>query len=212
MLIDISERKRAEEHQKLLIDELNHRVKNTLATVQSIAAHTRRSSRDLPSFARNFEPRLLALSKAHELLTHHSWAGIGLHELLRQELTPYGDGSVGRVRLEGPNFMLSPRVGLALSLVLHELTTNAAKYGALSDGQGLVTVRWSTEKADSNTGPILRIDWLESGGPPVARPAKRSFGTRLIERSVTMELQGSVALDFDPAGLRCTLELPLGQL
>jgi PAS domain S-box-containing protein len=212
MLVDISERKRAEEHQRLLIDELNHRVKNTLATVQSIAAQTLRSARDLSTFARNFEPRLLALSKAHELLTHHSWVGVGLHELIRQELTPYGDGGIGRVRLEGQDIMLAPRVGLALSLVLHELTTNAAKYGALSGGKGLVTVRWGTEEARSKAGRLLRIDWLESGGPAVTPPAKRSFGTRLIERSVTTELQGSVKLDFDPAGLRCTLKLPLDQL
>lgn len=209
MLVDISERKRAEERQRLLIDELNHRVKNTLATVQSIAAHTRRSARDLPTFARNFEPRILSLSKTHNLLTRRSWTGVGLHELIQQELTPYSDGATGRLRLEGPDVMLSPRIGLALSLVLHELTTNAAKYGALSTGQGQVTVRWGLGETCSDAGQLLRIDWLENGGPAVTPPTKRSFGTRLIERSMTEELQGEVRLDFDPAGLHCTLRLPL---
>jgi len=212
MLVDISERKRAEEHQRLLIDELNHRVKNTLATVQSIAAQTLRSAADLTTFGENFEPRLMALSKVHDLLTRRSWTGVGLHELIQQELTPYSDGAADRVHLKGPGIMLAPRVGLALSLVLHELTTNAAKYGALSAGRGLVTVRWRIEETGSVPGKFLRIDWIESGGPPVAPPAKRSFGTRLIERSMTTELQGSVELDFDPAGLRCTLELPLDPL
>jgi PAS domain S-box-containing protein len=209
MLVDISERKQAEEQQRLLIGELNHRVKNTLATVQSIAAQTLRSARDLSTFAGNFEPRLLALSKAHDLLTRHSWTGVSLHELIRQELTPYSGDAVDRVHLEGPDIMLVPRIGLALSLVLHELTTNAAKYGALSVGQGLVTVRWGIEESHSDPGEALRIDWNESGGPAVAPPVKRSFGTRLIERSVTVELQGEVRLDFNPAGLRCTLRLPL---
>jgi PAS domain S-box-containing protein len=209
MLIDISERKRAEEQQKLLIDELNHRVKNTLATVQSIAAQTLRSASDLSTFAGNFEPRLLALSKAHDLLTRHSWTGVGLHDLIRQELTPYSGDAANRIRLEGPDIMLEPRVGLALSLVLHELTTNAAKYGALSPGQGRVTVHWAIEDTRSGLGDVLRIDWVESGGPAVTPPVKRSFGTRLIKRSVTHDLQGSVKLDFEPAGLRCTLELPL---
>ncbi|WP_445500796.1 PAS domain-containing sensor histidine kinase [Microvirga sp. G4-2] len=209
MLVDISERKRAEEQQRLLIDELNHRVKNTLATVQSIATQTLRSAADLSTFAGNFEPRLLALSKAHDLLTRHSWTGVCLHELIRQELTPYSGDAASRVRLGGPDIMLEPRVGLALGLVLHELTTNAAKYGALSPGQGRVTVHWTIEETRSGLGNVLQIDWIESGGPAVTPPVKRSFGTRLIKRSVTHDLQGTVKLDFEPSGLRCTLELPL---
>jgi len=210
MLVDITERKRAEEHQRVLIDELNHRVKNTLATVQSIATQTIRTSADIESFSENFEARLLSLSKAHELLTRQAWTGVNLRDIVRQELEPYDDGSATRVRLEGADLILEPRVGLALSLVLHELTTNAAKYGALSDEQGIVTVRWSA--SESGTPDVLRIDWIESGGPPVTRPVKRSFGTRLIERSMTQDLQGLARLDFDPAGLRCILQLPLNQL
>jgi PAS domain S-box-containing protein len=210
MLVDITERKQAEEHQRVLIDELNHRVKNTLATVQSIATQTIRASSDIETFSGNFEARLLSLSKAHELLTRWAWTGVNLRDIICQELEPYDDGSSGRVLLEGANLMLEPRVGLALSLVLHELTTNAAKYGALSTEQGLVTVRWSA--SGSGASDFLRIDWIESGGPAVTPPAKRSFGTRLIERSMTKDLQGMAALDFDPAGLRCVLELPLHQL
>jgi PAS domain S-box-containing protein len=210
MLVDITERKQAEERQRLLIDELNHRVKNTLATVQSIASQTIRTSPAIETFSENFEARLLSLSKAHDLLTRQAWAGVNLRDIVCQELEPYDDGSTTRVRLEGPDLNLEPRVGLALSLVLHELTTNAAKYGALSAGQGLVTVRWSA--SGPSASEVLRIDWLESGGPAVTPPAKRSFGTRLIERSMTKDLQGMATLDFDPAGLRCTLELPLHQL
>ncbi|MPR10857.1 PAS domain-containing sensor histidine kinase [Microvirga tunisiensis] len=210
MLVDITERKQAEEHQKVLIDELNHRVKNTLATVQSIATQTVRTAPTIEAFSENFEARLLALSKAHELLTRQAWTGVNLRDIVCQELEPYDDGSTTRVRLEGPDLTLEPRVGLALSLVLHELTTNAAKYGALSTEQGLVTVRWSA--SGSGASDVLRVDWIESGGPAVTPPAKRSFGTRLIERSMTKDLQGKATLDFDPAGLRCILELPLAQL
>ncbi|MCB8822929.1 PAS domain-containing sensor histidine kinase [Microvirga rosea] len=207
MLVDITERKQAEEHQRVLIDELNHRVKNTLATVQSIATQTIRTSPDIETFSENFEPRLLSLSKAHELLTRRAWTGVNLRDIVCQELEPYDDGSNTRVRLDGPDLTLEPRVGLALSLVLHELTTNAAKYGALSTEQGLITVRWSTSEACSSDA--LRIDWIESGGPIVTPPTKRSFGTRLIERSVINDLQGRAQFDFDPTGLRCTLELLL---
>ncbi|WP_370434483.1 PAS domain S-box protein [Microvirga sp. TS319] len=210
MLVDITERKQAEEHQRVLIDELNHRVKNTLATVQSIAIQTIRTSPDLKIFSENFEARLLSLSKAHELLTRRAWTGVNLRDIVCQELEPYDDGSATRVRLDGLDLTLEPRIGLALSLVLHELTTNAAKYGALSTGQGLVTVRWSAP--ESGPPDVLRIDWIESGGPTVKPPAKRSFGTRLIERSMTKDLQGVARFDFDPAGLHCTLELPLHQL
>jgi PAS domain S-box-containing protein len=210
MLVDITERKQAEEQQRVLIDELNHRVKNTLATVQSIATQTIRTSPAIESFSENFEARLLALSKAHELLTRQAWTGVNLRDIVCQELEPYDDGSATRVRLEGTDLTLEPRVGLALNLVLHELTTNAAKYGALSTEQGLVTVRWSA--SGSGASEVLRIDWVESGGPAVIPPARRSFGTRLIERSMTKDLQGVATLDFDPAGLRCTLEFPLHQL
>ncbi|WP_192926349.1 hypothetical protein [Microvirga tunisiensis] len=133
-----------------------------------------------------------------------------MRDIICQELEPYDDGSATRVRLKGPDLTLEPRVGLALSLVLHELTTNAAKYGALSTEQGLVTVRWSA--SESGLPDVLRIDWMESGGPAVRPPANPSFGTRLIERSMTKDLQGMATLDFDPAGLRCILELPLNQL
>jgi two-component sensor histidine kinase len=182
-------------------------VKNTLATVQSIATQTIRTSPAIETFSENFEARLLALSKAHELLTRQAWTGVSLRDIICQELEPYDDGSATRVRPEGADLTLEPRVGLALNLVLHELTTNAAKYGALSTELGLVTVRWSA--SGSGASEALRIDWSESGGPAVMPPAKRSFGTRLIERSMTKDLQGKATLDFDPAGLRCTLELPL---
>jgi len=211
MLVDISERKRAEEYQRLLIDELNHRVKNTLATVQSIAAQTLRSASDLPTFAWCFESRLLSLSRTHDLLTRQIWSGLNLSDIIRQELEPYVDASRARVFIDGSDLLLRPRVGLALSLVFHELTTNAAKHGSLAAQDGSVTVRWSVQGLSPSSSGDLRIDWIESGGPAVAPPTNRGFGTRMIERSVTNDLQGSVKLDFDSVGLRCTIVLPMDQ-
>lgn len=198
--VDITERVRAQEQQRLLMDELNHRVKNTLATVQAIVTQTLRGGGSPESFAADFYARLLALSRAHDTLTHGRWQGADLHELMRQQLQPYmGD----RLTLEGPPVRLPPRSVLSLGMVLHELATNAAKYGGLSVAEGRIAVSWQLAPGDAR-GPALSVRWEESGGPPVTVPERRGFGSRLIARSIEGELGGRLGMDYRPDGLVCT--------
>jgi two-component sensor histidine kinase len=186
----------------LLLDELNHRVKNTLATVQAIAQQTLRGATTPETFAAAFESRLLALSQTHNALTDSQWTGAGLRQLLLHELGPYGDE---RVMLDGPDVQLPARVALSLGMVFHELATNAAKYGALStDGQLRLT--WSISDEDA-----LSFEWCETGGPAVVAPRRRGFGSRLIERSITGELRGTFVADYQPDGLVVRFEAPLAR-
>jgi PAS domain S-box-containing protein len=205
---DITERKNAEQRQRLLIDELNHRVKNTLATVQSLATQTARAAPTPSSFREGFEGRLIALSKAHDQLTIHHWESADLRQLLAGTLAPYA-GAPGRVVLRGEDIVLRPRAVLTLAMAVHELTTNAAKYGALSAPGGRIEIRWQTQKGEADAQPQLQIDWLEEGGPPVVQPERRGFGSRLIESGITADLCGSATLTFATEGLRCTLIVPL---
>jgi PAS domain S-box-containing protein len=203
---DITDRKAAEQRQKLLIDELNHRVKNTLATVQSLASQTARLAPTPAAFRESFEGRLIALSKAHDQLTMHHWESADLRALLTAGLAPYG-AATERAVLRGEDLVLRPRAVLTLAMAFHELITNAAKYGALSAGAGRVEIRWQPVEADG--GRLLRIEWIERDGPPVTAPSRRGFGSRLIEGSVAAELGGQARLTFAPAGLRCVLDIPL---
>jgi len=203
---DISERKLAERRQKLLVDELNHRVKNTLATVQSLAAQTARDAPAPPVFRERFEGRLAALSKAHDQLTMHHWENAELRALLAGSLAPHG-GTANRIVLRGEDVVLRPRAVLTLAMAFHELTTNAAKYGALSVPGGRVEIAWRPVEEDGRT--FLRIDWTEQNGPPVSPPSRRGFGSRLIEGSIAAELGGSAHLDYAPEGLRCTMTMPM---
>lgn len=207
MLVDITARKRAEEMQQALIHELNHRVKNSLATVQSIAAQTFRVASDPAEFQEKFQGRLLALSKAHDLLTRDSWTGLRIDDLFDAELGPYAISGPERIRREGPEVALPPPIALSLGMVLHELATNAAKYGALSCGSGCVDLQWDVEGEMPDAH--LRLSWQESGGPAVAVPAARGFGTRFIERGITNDLGGEVELAFEPAGVHCRMRFPL---
>lgn len=208
MLLDISARKQAEEEQHALINELNHRVKNTLAAVQSIALQTFRASPDPQDFLDKFEGRLLALSKAHDLLTQQRWVRLSLDELLDAELAPYVLADRERIHRDGAaGIVLSPRIALALGMVLHELATNAAKYGSLSTPAGRIELSWTLDGTAAS--PVLRIHWRESGGPAVAEPTRRGFGTRFIERSIVRELGGAIDLRFESAGVQCRFELPL---
>jgi two-component sensor histidine kinase len=213
--LDITARVRAmealqeqESRQRLLINELNHRVKNTLAAVQSIAAQTLRAASDTEAARAQLQDRLLALAAAHDVLTRQSWEGASLTEVLTTALAPHRPAEPERLRLEGPPVWLTPRAALAFSLAAHELATNAAKYGALKPGSpGRVAVTWSL-----GVGRRLQLRWEESGGPAVeGAPARRGFGTRLIERGLAQDLGGKVRLDFAPGGLVCTVEavLPL---
>lgn len=194
---DVTERHRYEEHLRLLVNELNHRVKNTLAIVQSIAALT---LRDVDAGARAaFEERLLALSAVHSLLTDGNWNGARLDAVVRGALRTVGE----RMRIDGPDMRIVPKSAIALSMALHELGTNALKYGALSTASGTVTVGWSTDDGR------FRLRWSESGGPPVSPPGRRGFGSRMIERGLAAELQGEARIDWRPDGIVCTIDSPL---
>jgi PAS domain S-box-containing protein len=207
VLLDISERKRAEERQQLLVNELNHRVKNTLATVQSIASQTLRNAVTPEDAQRAFESRLIALSRAHDVLTREKWEGASLYEVVAQALEPYSDRGEDRLHLSGPHVRLAPRTALALAMAVQELATNAAKYGALSGTTGEIAITWNVEAGEP---AVLRLRWEERGGPPVEPPARRGFGSKLIERSLAHELQGTVRIEFARTGVVCTLEAPLG--
>jgi len=193
------------QHAEVLVKELNHRVKNTLATVQSIAAHTL-SSVDAVVKDR-FYARLVALSRTHDLLALAGWEGADLRELLLQELEPFRAAEAGRFVVDGPDLKLPPKSALALGMAFHELATNAAKYGAFSTSSGQVRARW--ELPPSGRGEALRLRWVESGGPPVKDSSRRGFGRMLIETGLPLELDGTVDLAFAAEGVVCTIDLPL---
>ncbi|HEX2256994.1 MAG TPA: HWE histidine kinase domain-containing protein [Afifellaceae bacterium] len=201
------ERRRAEEQRTLLLNELNHRVKNTLATVQALAMQTLRNTERSAEARDLFDARLAALSQAHDVLTSQSWSGASLEEIVRRALAPF-ELPGGRMAVEGPEVRLSPKQALALSMALHELATNAAKYGALSNETGRIRVAW--ELAPSSESIELRLTWTEEGGPPVRPPARKGFGSRLIERSLASELGGAVTVDYRYEGLVCTVKSPVG--
>jgi two-component system CheB/CheR fusion protein len=207
VVLDISERKAAAEQRELLLSELNHRVKNTLATVQAIALQTLAGARDLQDFRTAFLSRLMGLAKTHNLLAREHWRGASLRELVAAELAPYTHDAHHSAEIEGDPLVIEPKTALALSLALHELATNAGKYGALSAPGGGVRVSWQVDTRDD--GRWLRLVWQEHGGPPVAPPAQRGFGTRLVGDGVPHELGGQVDLDFAATGVRCTIAFPL---
>ncbi len=202
---DISERRRADEQRTLLINELNHRVKNTLATVQSLAMQTLRHTERSEDARALFESRLAALSRAHDLLTRQSWAGADLRDVAERALAPFKVDAT-RIRIDGPGVRLSPQRALALSIAIHELATNAAKYGALSNDEGVVRLSWKLE------GNAMLLDWIESGGPPVSPPKRSGFGTRLIERGLSRELGGEARIDYDASGVRAIISAELDAL
>lgn len=198
---DVTDLKSAEEHRELLINELNHRVKNTLTMVQAIATQTFKGA-DVSARA-DFEQRLMTLSNVHSLLTDESWDSAELHAVMRASLRPHIGGHRERLSFEGPNFRMQPKSAVALSMALHELGTNALKYGALSADRGTVALSWKTE------GDRFRLRWQERGGPAVTPPTRTGFGSRMIERGLSAELQGKVAIDYLPDGVICTIDAPL---
>jgi PAS domain S-box-containing protein len=201
---DITERKHAERLQQLLIGELNHRVKNTLATVQSIANQTVHRAKSPSDFAASFGGRLQSLARTHNLLTQSTWQGAELSAIIRDQL-PFSDGEDDRISSSGPLVMLNAQAALHLSLVLHELATNAIKYGALSDPRGTLSIRWMV-RTDAQRKLILQ--WQERGGPKVAVPQSRGFGTTLIEKS--LEAHGGVtSIRYEAEGVTCEITLPL---
>jgi PAS domain S-box-containing protein len=211
IISDVSVRKEAENAQarhqsqlRLLINELNHRVKNTLATVQSMAAQTLRNEPDPMVAFEKFEARLLGLSRVHDILTRETWHGAELHEVVERALRPF-DEVDARFSIDGPAVRLQPGGALTMALILHELATNALKYGALSNAEGRVALSWTYAPAER----ALEVTWTETGGPPVSAPTRRGFGSRLIERSLGGELKGAATMDYRPEGLTCVLRARL---
>ena len=205
-LTDITERKRAEEQLTTMVAELNHRVKNILAIVQSVAAQTMRSSGSLDNFADAFTGRLKALAIAHDILTQTRWIGIGLSELLATVLAPYRTPEAPRVTISGPAVLLPARAVVPLSMVLHEMATNAAKYGALSTRRGGTDITWQSLGGVDRS---VQLVWQERDGPKVKASASPGFGMKLIDRVISHDLDGKTKIDFNPAGVRCTLTFPI---
>ena len=206
MLVDITERKRAEEQQALMTRELHHRVKNTLATVQAIMVSTARSAETVEDFKTALIGRIGSLAKTHLLLSDESGA-ISFGDIARKELDAFDDGSEGRIRLSGPPVELTSQLAVTLGMAMHELTTNAAKYGALSVHDGKLDVTWSvTIGAEHRT---LDIDWVESGGPPVSGPKRQGFGARLLSLVLPGQIRAKTSVDYRPKGLRVHCAVPL---
>jgi PAS domain S-box-containing protein len=206
MLVDISERKRAEEQQALLVRELHHRVKNTLATVQAIMGSTARSVDTIEDFKSALIGRIGSLAKTHRLLTDEAGA-VSFGDLLHNELDAFDDGSEGRITLTGPEVALSAQLAVSLGMALHELTTNAAKYGSLSVYGGKIDVTWSL--TIESTRRILTFDWVESGGPPVAVPQRQGFGSRLLDFVLPGQIQAKASIEWHVDGLRVHCLVPL---
>jgi PAS domain S-box-containing protein len=201
--LDITERKKAEEHQQLLISELNHRVKNTLATVQSITTQSLRNAETANDARNAVEGRLFALSRAHDVLTRENWNGAFIREVVQEAIAPFQSHGQGRFDTSGEDVRLPPRIALAIAMALQELGTNAVKYGALSNETGGIAIRWTV--ASDTEGQRLEMTWQETSGPLVVPPSRRGFGTRLIERSLAQELHGDVSIAFAPSGVICTI-------
>ena len=206
---DITANKKAEREAQFLIDELNHRVKNTLATVQSIVTMAFRSSAEPEVIRAALESRLFALSASHDLLNRGEWKDTGLADIVHAVLEPFEaqDGFAKRVVLKGENIRVSPKITLALSIALNELATNAVKYGALSNDTGSVLLEWSLDPTPD--GPQLMVRWQERNGPPVRPPLHKGFGSQIIERGTPLELQAKVQLEYRPEGVVCTFHIPM---
>ncbi len=202
---DITEKKQAEAHQQLLIDELNHRVKNTLAIVQSIARQSAKKGTSPEDFAKSFEGRLAALSAAQNLITAELWRPTEMHKLINTCLKPLAIGQ--QILIAGPTATLGTKTAVTMALALHELATNAVKYGALSVPEGRVKISWSVSEKRK-----LMLTWTETGGPPVKSPNHKGFGMRMIERGLATEFGGQVDISFEPAGLVCKLKAVLPEM
>jgi two-component sensor histidine kinase len=208
--VDLTEHKQEKDRLRFLLDELNHRTQNTLATVQAIAVQTLRGAADKEAVGA-FEGRILALSKAHGLLGRKLWDAVSLRDVIDQILQPFGlnDRRVIRFSVEGDDVRLQPKAALTLAMVFHELATNAAKHGALSNGgDGKIDIAWQVEPTPHGR---MRLRWKESGGPPVMPPGRKGFGSRVIEGGLARELDGEVRLDYEPPGVVCQIIMPVSR-
>jgi PAS domain S-box-containing protein len=206
---DVTEEVEYEERQELLINELNHRVKNTLAIVQGLASQSFRSVPNAAGAQAIFDARLKALAAAHNLLTDAHWRSAMLADVVRGSAEATAGALIGRFAIDGPQVALSPQTAVSLAMIVHELCTNALKYGALSNEEGRVDVHWLVDDGDGDGGQRLRVTWREHGGPPVVPPTRRGFGTRLIDRGMSSRPCGRVAMRFEPGGLECVIETSL---
>ena len=209
VILDITDRKRTEEHQRLLISELNHRVKNTLAVVQGVVGQSLRSPEVPVGVQQTLEGRLAALAAAHNVLTREGWSAASLGEIIGIAVAPFASPPESRFDIEGPDLRIAPKTAVSLSMALHELCTNASKYGALSSDAGRVSITWRVSRNEEP--PRLLLQWIERGGPKVESPARRGFGSRMIEKGLAAELGGKVLLDFLPEGVMCSIDAPLPQ-
>jgi two-component sensor histidine kinase len=200
------EHRRVEERQRLVISELQHRVKNTLALVQAIARQTMRGARSIAEANRILEGRLWALGQSHDVLSPANWTSVPIAAIVEKTLAPYLDASCG-IGIAGPELLLAARPALALALALHELATNATKYGAMSSDQGQVSVEWET--VTSSDRSLFRLRWSERGGPAVSVPRRSGTGSRLIQHDLAVAFGGTVDLAYAPEGIRLNLEAPL---
>jgi PAS domain S-box-containing protein len=205
--VEITDRKRDEARRELMIHELNHRVKNTLATVQAVVTETLQGAE--PAMRAALDGRLVALANVHDVLTRETWQSAELGEVVAGALSPFGGSDTTRFQVRGPHILLQPRAAVALAMGLHELATNASKYGALCAKGGRVAFTWEVVAP----GPAsLHLTWTESGGPPVVPPTRRSFGSNMIEGPLAWDLAGSAKIHFDPAGVRCVIDAPMDEV
>jgi two-component system CheB/CheR fusion protein len=204
---DIAARRRADRHRTLLLHELSHRVKNALATVQSMAVQTLRHAKSLDDFSNVFLARLIALAGTHDLLTGAEWQGAPLRDVIEAELRPYQPEDRGRWKVSGPHVKLNPKAALAIGMAVHELATNAVKYGSLSVASGRLDINWEERVAGDEHR--LHVIWAERDGPPVVKPQRQGFGSRLIADGLAYELDGSVEMMFEREGVCCVIDVPL---
>jgi len=204
---EIEQRTRAERHQRLLIAELNHRVKNTLAIVQGVAQQTFRDSAEMEGARSAFEGRLAALSSAHDVLTSRSWDHARFAEIVEGALAPFRERGDGRLQVTGPDIPIEPKTAVSLTMAFHELAINAVQHGSWSKDTGIVVVEWRV--THGRHGPRLHLTWREEGGPPVTLPQRKGFGSRMVERALAGELNGNAKLTFDITGARCEINAPL---
>ena len=204
---DITERRAAEDRQNLLVRELHHRVKNTLATVQAVLNASLRSSLGLAEFRQAFTGRIASLAKTHALITDDRVQSVSFEHLVSAELRAYDEPGRKRVTVDGPRVLLASELAVPVGMALHELATNAIRHGALADPDGRVEVTWSL--ADAPDGRVLRWTWNEHDGPPVELPTREGFGSQLLNRVLTLQVGAEVAIAFDPGGLRVTVDVPL---
>jgi PAS domain S-box-containing protein len=204
---DITDGKRWEEHTHLLMREVTHRSKNLLAVIQAMARQTKAASSSVDDFEMRFSGRLQALAASHDLLVQRDWHGVAVRELVKSQLGHYLDQHASQIEIEGQRFIVTPEAAQNIGLAVHELSTNAAKYGALSVPEGRVEVRWK-RVANGNDGARFQMTWVEKHGPAVSEPTHKGFGQVVMEQLAARALQGNAKLYFEPKGLRWQLDIP----